>query len=462
MDRSYAITILCIVALLSFAPFAGAQQVSLSKSSLTFAPQLVGTVSAPQSFTVTNSGTQPLTIGSIAASGGYSVSTNCSILSPGATCTTSVRFISGLVGTDNGTITINDNAVSSPQIVSLSGSALAPLVLSPEKLNLGSATVSTISPAKSMVLTNNGPVLSIGRIAVSGDYLQTNNCASPLASGASCTINVAFRPTSTGAIGGALSINGSGSGVSASLSGTGVGNLISHVSLQPSILDFGSKSAGDIFTHEKTITLSNTSNSLSLSIQSVLLTGPVSATNVPVYQVSSTDCKGLLAPGGHCQITVSVGNLAPVPDMTPGALTIVDSDPTSPQVVSLSTTQSPEVAFAPANLSFAPQKVGTSSTAQIVTLSSNLDETGVSLLPLAVSGDYQVVSAGSNPCGNSPAFSGVGSTCTIGVIFSPKQVGIIHGAVTFTFYPECQPEQVLIFHKPCPESQVINLTGVGQ
>lgn len=462
MDRSYALTIGFIVALLSLAPYGVAQQVSLSKSKLTFAPQVVGTLSAPQSLTLTNSGSQPLTVGPIAASGGYSVSNNCSTLNPGETCTISVRFISGFVGADNGTITINDNAPSSPQIVSLSGSTLPPLVLSPARIDLGSDTVGTVSHAKPITLTNNGPVFSIGTIAVSGDYLQTNNCPSTLASGASCTIDVAFRPTANSAIGGAVSVNGTGSGVSASLSGTGVGSVISHVSLQPAKLDFGSKSSIDIFTHDKTVILSNTSSSMSLSIQSVLLTRPISGTGIPVYQISSTDCKGMLAPGGHCQITVSVGNLAPDPDITPGALTIVDSDPTSPQVVPLSTTQSPEVTFIPAALTFGQQKVGTSSPAQVVTLSSNLDEAGISLLPLAVSGEYQVVSAGSNPCGNSPGFSGVGSTCTIGVIFSPKQVGIIHGAVSFTFYPECNPEQVIIFHQPCPESQVINLTGVGQ
>ena len=462
MHRRYSVTTVSALALFSFLPVAVAQQVSLSKSSLTFAPQLVGSVSAPQSLTLTNSGNNPVTVSSIAVSGGYSSTSTCSTVKPGASCTITVKFISDLIGSAPGTITINDNAASSPQIVTLSGSTLPPLVLSPGTIDLGSVSVGTTSQAKPIALINHGVGFSITAIAAGGDYLLSNNCPAFLTSGASCTINVAFHPTTTGVIAGALSVNGSGPGVSAALSGTGVGSINSYVSVQPASLDFGGKSGGDVFTHSKTVTLSNTSSSLTLSIQSVLVTGPVSSTGFPVYEITSSDCKGMLNPGGQCQIVVSVGDFSPVPESTPGALTIVDSDPTSPQVVSLSATELPEVTFTPGMLTFAPQKIGTSSSAKIVTLSSNLDETGLSLKPLSVSGDYQVVSAGSNPCGNSPDFSGQGSECTIGVIFSPKQVGVINGTVTFTFYPECSPEQVIILHQPCPSAQQINLKGVGQ
>jgi hypothetical protein len=98
---------------------------------------------------------------------------------------------------------------------------------------------------------------------------------------------------------------------------------------------------------------------MSRSIQSIFLTGPAFGTGAPVYQIASTNCKGMLAPGARCQISVSVGDFAPVPRSVPGALTIVDSDPSSPQVVPLSVTELPEVTFGPAILAFAAQKVGT-------------------------------------------------------------------------------------------------------
>jgi hypothetical protein len=192
-----------------------------------------------------------------------------------------------------------------------------------------------------------------------------------------------------------------------------------------------------------------------------MVTGPA-ANGTPVYQIESTNCKGMLAPGAHCQISVSVGNFSFVPTSVPGALTIVDSDPSSPQVVGLSAIELPEVSFTPATLTFAPQKVGTTSAVKIVTISSNLDETGLALIPLKVSGGYSVVAAGPNPCGTGPGFNGVGGSCTLGVTFTPNRVGVINGAVSFTLYPECQPEAVLILHQPCPNAQVINLTGSGQ
>ena len=454
-----------VFSLLLLASFGWSQQVALSATSLTFAPQLVGAISPAQTLTLTNSGNAALTVSSIAASGGYSISSKCVTLSPGASCTISVKSISVLVGITNGVITISDNATDSPQIVNLSGAVLPPLILSPAHLNLGSTAVGTTSPSKAVTVTGPGPAFSFGGIAASGDYLQTNNCPSTLASGASCTINVSVHPTASGTISGALVIAGrdplQSSGVSTALSAVGTGTVASHVSLQPASLNFGGKSAIDISTHSKMVTLTNTSSSISLTVQNVMVTGPA-ANGTPVYQIESTNCKGMLAPGAHCQISVSVGNFSFVPTSVPGALTIVDSDPSSPQVVGLSAIELPEVSFTPATLTFAPQKVGTTSAVKIVTISSNLDETGLALIPLKVSGDYSVVAAGPNPCGTGPGFNGVGGSCTLGVTFTPNRVGVINGAVSFTLYPECQPEAVLILHQPCPNAQVINLTGSGQ
>lgn len=456
-----------LFALFLFTPYIYSQQVSLSPTSLTFAPQLVNTVSAPKTVTVTNSGNALLTVSSIAASGGFSITNNCSSLNPGDFCTIQVSFLSGLVGTDKGVITITDNAASSPQIVNLSGSTLPNLTLSPAQVNLGSVAIGMTSQEKPVTLTNHGPALSIAAIAVSGDYLQNNNCPATLSTGASCVITVAFHPTASGTITGALSVTSSDgfnftlSGVSAALSGVGTGILASQVALQPANLNFGRKGALDFLGHSKTVTLTNTSATSSLSIQSVSLNGPASFSD-PIYQIASNTCQGMLAPKAHCQINVAIADSGAFPLSVPGALTIVDSDVTSPQVVGLSATEAPEVNLTPAKLTFAAQNVGTTSSTQVVTVTNNFDDSGVSLLPLMVSGDYSLVAAGSKPCGMSPAFNGTGDSCTVGVTFTPNRVGVINGAVSFTLYPECDPEKVQILHQPCPAAQVINLTGTGQ
>jgi hypothetical protein len=82
----------------------GSAQVSVSPSALSFAQQLIGTMSAPQAVTLTNSGnaTAPL---NVTASGDFSAGHYCgSRLNPGTSCTVFVRFAPTDVGTRSGVI----------------------------------------------------------------------------------------------------------------------------------------------------------------------------------------------------------------------------------------------------------------------------------------------------------------------------------------------------------------------
>jgi hypothetical protein len=100
--------------------------VSLSPTSLTFASQTVGTTSAAQTVTLTNSGAGALSISGIAASGNFAETTACpSSLPAGASCTISVTFTPTAAGALTGSLTFTDNAAASPQKVSLSGTAVA-------------------------------------------------------------------------------------------------------------------------------------------------------------------------------------------------------------------------------------------------------------------------------------------------------------------------------------------------
>src|SRR5579864_4392281 len=105
VNRSYPISGILFFSLFLLTQFAFSQ-VGLSTTSLTFAPQLAGSVSAPQTLTVTNLGNAALTLSSIAASGGYSAKSDCSTLNPGASCNILVTFLSELVGADRGVVTI--------------------------------------------------------------------------------------------------------------------------------------------------------------------------------------------------------------------------------------------------------------------------------------------------------------------------------------------------------------------
>ena len=101
----------------------GAPAVTLSPATLTFASQIVSTTSESQAVTLTNSGSVPLNITSIAASDNYAAdSTACATtLAVGANCIIDVTFSPGAVGTLTGTITFTDDATNSPQTVALAG-----------------------------------------------------------------------------------------------------------------------------------------------------------------------------------------------------------------------------------------------------------------------------------------------------------------------------------------------------
>jgi hypothetical protein len=128
------------------------------------------------------------------------------------------------VGSRPGTLTVTDDASSSPQTVSLSGTGIVPVALSAGTLSFGNQTVGTSSSAKNVTLKNNQTIpLSISLISTNGDYAQSNNCPSQVSPGASCVISVTFRPTLSGQRLGTLTIkdNASSSPQNVKLSGNG-------------------------------------------------------------------------------------------------------------------------------------------------------------------------------------------------------------------------------------------------
>jgi hypothetical protein len=75
---------------------------------------------------LTNSGTETLTITSIAISGDFLQTNTCgATVAIGPSCTISVTFAPTMQGQRTGTITITDNAIPPTQTVSLTGKVLA-------------------------------------------------------------------------------------------------------------------------------------------------------------------------------------------------------------------------------------------------------------------------------------------------------------------------------------------------
>jgi hypothetical protein len=103
--------------------------VSLSPvSTITFPATGVGVTAAPQTVTLTNNGGVALLVQGIVITGDFSIvadSSNCgSSVAVGAVCTMQIVFTPTVGGPRSGTLTVADNATSSPQILSLTGNGV--------------------------------------------------------------------------------------------------------------------------------------------------------------------------------------------------------------------------------------------------------------------------------------------------------------------------------------------------
>ena len=101
-------------------------------------------------------------------------------------------------------VSVKDTTKSATATITITAGTVK---LVPAGLILGVATVGGTSRAMATTLTNTGSgVLNITSITTSSQFAQTNDCGTSVAVGASCTINVTFKPTRAGTVTGTLTI----------------------------------------------------------------------------------------------------------------------------------------------------------------------------------------------------------------------------------------------------------------
>jgi hypothetical protein len=197
-----------------------------------------GANSTPQTFTLTNNGTESLTINSIAISGTNSSSfgeTNTcgSTLATNASCSITVTFSPASAGSFSATLQVTDNAGNSPQTLALSGTgvAAAPFVsFTPTSFTFtGTTTVGSTAGPQAITVTNTGTgPLNVTGVALGGpnpgDFSQTNTCVGgAVAVNATCAVNVTFAPQAAGTRSATVTLtdNAPGGTQSFSVSGSG-------------------------------------------------------------------------------------------------------------------------------------------------------------------------------------------------------------------------------------------------
>jgi hypothetical protein len=429
--------------------------VTLSPMSLTFAATNVGTTTATQIVTVTNSGTAPLTVSAAAITGAnasdFMVSANtCSgNISAGGMCSISVTFTPSAAGARTAALTLTDNSggtAGAQQSVTLSGTGngVAAATVSVQSLAFGSSNVGVTTAGQTVTLTNGGSAaLTITSIAISGtnatDFGSSGNtCSTSLAAGSSCSVSITFDPGAAGSRSANLVFTDSAtsSPQTVALSGTGVG--VASASVSPNALNFGNGNIG-VTSAAQSVTLSN-AGSGTLTISGIAITG----TNAGDF-ATTNNCAGSVAAAGSCSISVTFD--ATAAGTRSAVLTVTDNASGSPQQVTLSGTGVgvPTATLSASSLSFGSGNIGVTSAAQSVTVTNS----GTGALSISSTvlgggnpGDFAIAS---NSCGSSVA---AGSNCSLSVTFRATAAGSRAATITLTDNSADSP-------------QMITLTGTG-
>jgi hypothetical protein len=330
------------IIMLSGIGLAPAPVASVSPGSLVFGLQAVGTQSGPQSVTLMNLGSAALTLSQLTFTGpdaasfavamtGSTCPTAGGTLAIAASCKLAIDFAPQASGPKSATLNFIDNAPGSPQIVSLSGMAIAPVLhVSPSSLTFAPQSVGIASASQTITLSNTGtsPV-SVNQMSVTGtnpsDFSQATNCGPVLGPGMTCSVNVTFKPTAAGNRVASILISDDAAGSPQSIPLAGTGTQ-SAVSLSPSSVTFAAQLVGTA-SQSFAITLNNTGTG-ALAITSLTFSG----TNPADFSEKDT-CKGTVAPGANCAVNVT---FTPASAGSRSAtLLLTDNAPDSPQSVPL-------------------------------------------------------------------------------------------------------------------------------
>ncbi len=392
--------------------------VLLSNVAFSFGNQQVEVRSAPLVETITNNQTVALNISGISATGDFTQTNTCqSAISPGGTCTIDVYFMPSVTGTRTGTLTITDDASTSPQSIALSGIGSASAIsISPTVLTFGNQVVNTSSAGQKVTVSNTGFVnITVNSVQSSGGFSETGNCSGvTLTPGQSCTITASFAPVVTGALTGTITINDTTTGAPHLVNMTGTGQV--PVTLSSNIT-FPATNVGSSSIPENMSLTNNGTQTLNFTYST---SGDFSAVGS-----STTPCNGTLLAKAKCNFSVTF--TPTFNGQVKGALTISFNGTVAAGGFTGTGQNGPAVplTFTPTSLSFG-NVILNSSSAKTVTI-KNVSTSTVTLSSITGSGYFTATPSGTTPCGGALL---AGKSCTVTVTYKPVVVGGNIGGIT--------------------------------
>ncbi|MBB5345841.1 choice-of-anchor D domain-containing protein [Tunturibacter empetritectus] len=397
---------------------------------------------ATQTVTLTNTGTTPLTIRRLTSQWPFLItSTLCgATLPPTVSCTATLTYTPlnqtatspGPATPDSGTLLIESDALTGPDLLTLTGQAApitvaapsntAPLVsyaLSQSSLTFPATQVGDQSDTQTVTLANTGTTtINIKGFRPMPDFTVQSNCiGAALVPSTSCVLNISFTPqasfpNSVSNRISALEINSDSSTALEFISLFGVANP-SPLNFSPFTLNFGSVQIGTSATLPVQITNITTAP---IAIQTISAIGPYTATG---------DCPtegNTLAPSTSCTERVT---FTPTTTATIGGLLSIRSSASTLPIEYPLTGRGIQshLQAVPSTLNFGSIALGASG-AQTITL-TNTGTAPITNLALTITGDYAI----SVPCA-STLYPGI--ACQITVTFAPTALGSRTGAITST------------------------------
>jgi Abnormal spindle-like microcephaly-assoc'd, ASPM-SPD-2-Hydin len=242
---------------------------SPNPASLSFGSVQTGT-SKILSETLTNSGGSSLTISQANVTGSAFSITGLTLpltLSAGQSTNFNVLFSPQASGNVSGNVALISNASNPTLNISLSGTGVAPglLTANPTSQSFGNVATGS-SKTLSQTLTNSGgSALTISQVTPSGSGFSSSGINPPvtLSAGQSYTFSVTFTPAVAGAASETLAVtsNGSNPNFSIALSGTGVAP--GQLAVAPASINFGNVTMGSNASQSGTLTASGGSVTVS-------------------------------------------------------------------------------------------------------------------------------------------------------------------------------------------------------
>jgi beta-propeller uncharacterized protein DUF5122/centrosomal CEP192-like protein/HYDIN/CFA65/VesB family protein len=387
--------------------------------------------------TVTNSGTESITLVSLAVTGDDAHFTrltddagDCTagdVLAANDTCTVRARFDPSATGAKSATVTIDSNAPDAT--VELTGTGrLTALDHSPASLAFGDRDIDDAADTKTSVVTNSGSeTVTFSSIALTGDTTQftrltgvAGDCAADtvLTIGQTCNVRVAFDPSTTGAKSGTVTIKSDASDETIALTGDGIQTLLTRA---PATLSFGAQDIDDGATNLQTSTVTN-AGSETVDLDAVTVDGNSGDFVRLTDQASDCTAATSLTAGQTCELRF---RFDPGTTGDKAATATVESNAADVSAALSGTGTQTLLGRSPAGLSFGSRDIDDGATAAQTSTVTNTGTEPVTISGVALTGDssdFAHVHSAAGDCDASTVLT-AGQTCALRLVFDPASTG---------------------------------------